>query len=306
MSGSLPVQRRRVRCRRPVGLELTLGGLRLGAGRDPCLRIGADGVWRATRTAQGPATVHLASVTATEVEARAWGPGAVAALDAVDGLIGADDDPSPLDPPHPLLSDLNRRLSGLRLGRTGAVFDALVIAILSQKVLGLEAGRAWVAMVRAAGRRAPGPAQLWLPPEPAWLSTVPSWAFHRWGVEHRRAVAIRTAAGYAHRLEEAGRQGVNETRDCLARLPGVGPWTVNEVAMTALGDPDAVSVGDYWLKHIVAWALAGEPRATDERMLELLEPWAGQRGRVCRLIMAGGPRPPRFGPRLDVQDIARL
>jgi 3-methyladenine DNA glycosylase/8-oxoguanine DNA glycosylase len=75
--------------------------------------------------------------------------------------------------------------------------------------------------------------------------------------------------------------------------------------MLALGDPDAVAVGDYWLKHVVSYALTGEARGTDERMLELLEPWRGQRGRVCRLLVSGAPRVPRFGPRLPLRAIAR-
>ena len=46
---------------------------------------------------------------------------------------------------------------------------------------------------------------------------------------------------------------------------------------------------------MVAWALAGEPRGTDERMLELLEPYAGHRGRVLRLLVMSGLAPPRAG-----------
>ena len=95
-----------------------------------------------------------------------------------------------------------------------------------------------------------------------------------------------------------------DARRRLGAFPGIGVWTVNNVAMLALGDADAVSVGDYWLKHIVSNALTGEPRGTDERMLELLEPWRGQRGRVCRLLMAGGPALPRFGPRLPLRQLA--
>ena len=84
----------------------------------------------------------------------------------------------------------------------------------------------------------------------------------------------------------------------LRAIPGIGPWTAAEVGARAFGDPDAVSVGDFHLPSLVAWALAGEARATDERMLELLEPYRGQRGRVIRLLEASGLRAPRYGPRL--------
>ena len=77
------------------------------------------------------------------------------------------------------------------------------------------------------------------------------------------------------------------------------------MARLGLGDPDAVSVGDFHLPNLVSWALAGEPRGTDERMLELLEPYRGQRGRVQRLLEAGGITAPRFGPRRPLRSIAR-
>ena len=56
-----------------------------------------------------------------------------------------------------------------------------------------------------------------------------------------------------------------------------------------LGCPDTVSVGDYHLKNIVGWALAGRRDTDDAGMLELLEPWRGQRQRVVRLLLTGGP-----------------
>ena len=74
----------------------------------------------------------------------------------------------------------------------------------------------------------------------------------------------------------------------------------------AFGDPDVVSVGDVHLPSTVSWALAGEPRATDERMLELLEPFRGQRGRVVRWIESAGIQAPRFGPRMPPRRIAGI
>jgi 3-methyladenine DNA glycosylase/8-oxoguanine DNA glycosylase len=78
------------------------------------------------------------------------------------------------------------------------------------------------------------------------------------------------------------------------------------VTLRALGDPDAVSVGDFHLPNVVAYALAGEPRANDGRMLELLEPWRGHRARVVRLLEASGIEPPRYGPRLSSRDISAI
>ena len=73
----------------------------------------------------------------------------------------------------------------------------------------------------------------------------------------------------------------------------------------ALGDPDAVAVGDYHVKNIVAWNLVNEARATDERMLQLLEPYAGQRGRVVRAIINHGSGAPKFGPKQRILPMSR-
>ena len=296
---------RTVRARRPIDLRLTLGGLQHGGAYDPCTRVGAREVWRATNTPAGPATLRLRPYGECAVEAHAWGAGAEFALAGVDELVGAHDDPPPLARAHPLVTELERRLEGLRVGRTNAVFEALVPTVLEQRVIGAEASHAFRMLVRAGGTRAPEHPELRVPPEPAWVARTPYWKFHKWGVERRRADTIRFAAQRAFRIEETVSMSVADAHRRLCAFPGIGVWTANEVAMSALGDPDAVSVGDYWLKHVVTNALTGEPRGTDERMLELLEPWRGQRGRVCRLLLAGGPPLPRFGPRLPLRQLAR-
>ncbi|MFP5375393.1 MAG: DNA-3-methyladenine glycosylase family protein [Acidimicrobiia bacterium] len=304
----MPVLERTVAVAGPLDLRRTLAPLRHGA-LDPTTRFGPDGVWRATRTAHGPATVHLAPAGGG-VRGRAWGPGAGPALDAVADLVGAGDDRAGFQPGrHPVVAALARRLAGLRIPRTAAVLEALVPAVLEQKVPGVEARRAFVALVRAVGERAPGPAGdagLLVPPEPDRLAALPSYAYHRWGVERRRAETVRRAAAVAPALERLAGLAPAEARRRLCARPGVGPWTAAEVALVALGDADAVPVGDYHLPHQVAWALAGEPRGDDARMPELLEPFGGHRGRVVRLVVAGGAGAPRFGPRAPLRSIAAL
>jgi 3-methyladenine DNA glycosylase/8-oxoguanine DNA glycosylase len=158
--------------------------------------------------------------------------------------------------------------------------------------------------VRALGERAPGPVPLLLPPEPARIAALPYYVFHRFNVERRRAETVRLVARHARRLEETTAMSPADATRRLRALPGIGVWTAAEVSLVALGDADAVSVGDYHLPNHVAWALAGEARADDARMLELLEPYRGHRGRVIRLIVAGHPGPPKFGPRLPLNSIA--
>jgi 3-methyladenine DNA glycosylase/8-oxoguanine DNA glycosylase len=279
-----------------LDVVMTLAPLRRGRG-DPTMRFAADGVWRATRTPEGAATVHLRR-DGRDIAVRAWGPGAEWAAAAVPDLLGGRDDPRSFAPSQPLVRRLHRALPGLRITRSGSVLEALVPSILEQKVVGIEARRAYRALVRVHGERAPGPVDLMLSPAPATLAALPYAAMHRFGVERRRAETIRRAAAAADRLERAVDRPLDEARRLLESVPGVGSWTAAEVAIVALGDADAVSVGDYHLPNHVAWVLAGERRADDARMLELLEPYRGHRGRVIRLIGAAGLGPPRRGPRM--------
>jgi 3-methyladenine DNA glycosylase/8-oxoguanine DNA glycosylase len=190
---------------------------------------------------------------------------------------------------------------GLRITRTRAVFEALVPTVIEQKVTGHEARRSYREMVRRWGEPAPGPPGLRLPPSAATLARLPYYALHPVGIEMRRAVTVLTAARHAGRIDALAEAPLDEADRLLRTLPGVGPWTSAEVAIIALGNADAVSVGDFHLPHMVSWALAGERRGSDERMLQLLEPFAGHRGRVCRLIAAAGLGPPRFGPRMQLR-----
>jgi 3-methyladenine DNA glycosylase/8-oxoguanine DNA glycosylase len=302
---------RLVRVDGPLDLRRTLGIHLRGAG-DPALRFEASGsAWRATRTASGPATLYLQAVPAG-VRARAWGPGAEAALAGVEALLGLDDDAGALVPRHPAVAEAVRRLAGTRIGRTGAVLEALVPAILEQKVTGDEARRTYRNLVRVYGEPAPGPAPLRLQPAPEVLAALPYHAFHPLGLERRRAELVRAVAREAPRLERLGAAAAGPGGEpaaayaALRAFPGIGQWTAAEVGIRAFGDPDAVSVGDFHLPSLVTWALAGEPRGTDERMLELLEPYRGQRGRVARLLELAGGQPPRRGPRLAPRRISGI
>jgi 3-methyladenine DNA glycosylase/8-oxoguanine DNA glycosylase len=306
---------RRWRLSWPVDLGRTLGVLRRGAG-DPTMRLGPGGVWRACLTPDGPGTLKL-GVSGDELVAVAWGTGADWLIESVPDLIGESDDWSTLDVSHhPVLHTIRRRYPNVRLCRTGLVLEALVPACLEQRVTGREAWRGWRSLVRGYGQPAPGPAEpaLWVMPSPARLLEVPTWDWHRFGVDAQRYQAIRAAATVATRLEEcvglasgaADLAGFTLAVNRLRIVPGIGEWTAAETAVRALGHPDAVSVGDFHLKNLVGFALTGAPRTDDETMLELLEPWRGQRARVVRLIELGGHTPPRFGPRFNPNDIRAI
>jgi 3-methyladenine DNA glycosylase/8-oxoguanine DNA glycosylase len=265
--------------------------------------------WRAMRTPDGPATLRLTTIGPGRVRAEVWGDGAGWAIARGRSLIGADDELlsalasiADVVGRHRLLADLVRqRPTLLRIGRTGLVWESLLPAILEQKVTGDEARRAWRHLLREHGEPAPGPgAELGLrvPPAGATLAALPYYTYHSAGVEQRRSETIRRVADQAARLEAIVEMSVADAYQRLVAIPGVGAWTAAEVAFRALGHADAVSVGDFHLPHQVSWALAGERRGSDERMLELLEPFRPHRGRIVRLIEASGVGPERRGPRL--------
>jgi 3-methyladenine DNA glycosylase/8-oxoguanine DNA glycosylase len=268
-----------------VGAGLTWGR------HDPCARWIDGSFWFAARTPLGPASIRLAP----HVEAH--GAGADWLLERAAALRGELDDLTGFEPHHPLV----KRLAVVRLPRTGLVFPRLLRAICEQKVTGKEAHRAYQGIMRRFGEPAPGPAEgLRLPPSPEMIHATPYYEFHSIGLEQRRADVLRRAAFEAPRLESCVDSSALAKR--LLAIPGIGPWTVAEVTRLVFGDADAVSVGDYHMKNIISWALAGEPRGTDERMLELLEPYRGHRGRVCVMIEAAGIGAPRFGPRVAIRD----
>lgn len=291
----------------PLNLKLTLRPLSRGA-QDPTMAWDASGVWRTIPTPLGAATLHLAQRTSA-IEATAWGEGAEWAIASVPELLGQSDDQGDFDVSgNPFLHEANRRSPGLRLLRTGSVLEMLVAAILEQKVTGTQARRAWSQLVRRYGEAAPGPTPegMRVFPAPQVWRMIPSWEWHRAGVEPQRsrtAIAAASVAGGLERTLSLGRGGV-EVLAKLRTVPGVGAWTAAETSQRAHGDPDSVSVGDYHLPAIVGWALLGKP-VDDDGMLELLSPWRGQRQRVMRIIEASGFAKPRFGPRMTIQDHRR-
>ncbi|WP_430646864.1 DNA-3-methyladenine glycosylase family protein [Agromyces sp. GXS1127] len=282
----------------------TLGVLRRGPG-DPTFTRAADGaIWRTTLTDGGAATLRVVQRGADLVHIEAWGPGAEAAVALAPSMLGERDDTTGFRTGIEELDAAHRRNPGLRVPRTARVMESLVPAILEQKVITLQAHASWRRLVLAFGAPAPGPVprpMRVVPSADGWRA-IPVWEWHRAGVDPKRAAAIQRVAARADRVEEAA--GLSHA-DAAARLmlfPGIGAWTAAEVAQRAFGDPDAVSVGDYHLSNYVGHALYGRDM-TDDEMLEALVPWAGQRYRVIRLMMAAGLRGrPRRGPRMSFVD----
>ena len=291
---------------RPVSILGTIGSLRRGSG-DPANQIEPDGAfWRACTTPRGDVTLELKADRGV-VTARAWGPGSSWALDRLPVMFGEQDDWSGVDvSEHPRLVQALRANPGTRLPSTGLIMDSLIPAILEQRVTGMEARRSWRGLLDRYGHRAPGPKLLQVPPTARELLNVPTWEWHKLGVDLQRQRAVRACATVAARLEECVDLEPDAALTRLQIVPGVGLWTAAETLQRAVGHPDAISVGDYHLANHVVYFFTGEPRGTDEQMLELLEPWAGQRQRVVRLIEQTGVGAPRFGPRYSPLNIRAM
>ena len=196
---------------------------------------------------------------------------------------------------------------GLRLPRTGLVMEALIPSVLEQKVTTHEAYRAWRLLVRRYGEPAPGPHEnLYVMPEPRAWCRIPSWEWHRAGVDNKRSATVIRAAQRAPRLEEAASMDLAEAMRRLQLIPGVGPWTAAETIQRSNGDPDALTVGDLHLPSIIGYSLTGARDIDDAGMLELLAPYEGQRHRAARLILLEGQAQPRRQPRFPIGNIARL
>lgn len=286
----------------PCPVPAILRQQRRGSG-DPTLRLDVRGRhWRASRTPAGPATLAIGVRPRDgEVVAEAWGDGAEWALEQLPDLLGASDDWTGFEPRHPEVAEARRHHPHLRLGRTGLVLESLVPSAIEQRVTGKQAFSGFRALVRKHGERAPGPdVDLWLQPSPATLRAIPSWAWLGLGIDPARSRVVVTAARHADALARVPAHGATADRR-LRSLPGVGAWTSAEVRQRALGDPDAVSFGDYHVAKDIGWALTGAP-VDDLRLAELLEPYRPHRGRVQLLLGAAGLRRPRRGPRLELPE----
>lgn len=298
----------------PRDLAATLGIIRRGRG-DPTLHavVGSGAwreVWRAQRTPEGAATLRLA-VDGVRARAEAWGPGAHWSVSHASALLGERDDWSGLDTLLTVgddaaaraLARVRRRTRGLRLSSTGIVLEAAVAAVLEQKVTGVEARRAWRALVRQHGERAPGPAPegLTVMPDAVGWRSIPDHDWHRAGVGPQRMATIRRVAAVSTSLDRLSEGPTAALQRGLRSIPGVGEWTVAEALQRSHGDPDLVSVGDAHLPHVIGTWFTGD-RADDAGMLELLAPWAGHRQRVVRLITSLGVEAPRFGAKATIED----
>ena len=286
---------------------MTLSPLRRGPG-DPCYQLVDGAVWKTTLMPSGPVTARITTSARNAVDCEAWGSGASEFVERLPAWLGAEDDATGFAPTEPTIAAAYRNVPHLRLGRTDRVLEALIPAVLEQRVAGKDAFRAWRVLVTKYGAPAPGPApeRMRVPPPSDVWRRVPSWEFHLANVDPGRARTVVGCAQRADSLERLTTRRSEQRRAALRSLPGVGEWTAAEVAQRAWGDADAISVGDYHLSNMVGSTLLGH-RIDDQEMIELLEPLRPHRQRAVRLLEVSGlARNPRFGARQAIPDLRAL
>lgn len=347
---------RHLRVPGPVDVALTLRPLQRGSA-DPTVRAAPEGVWLTRREPEDPADPAGPSRLATllvspavrarpaadppeggapeawSVTVRAWGPGAQAAVDRAEALLGGGDegwtdfdaladpkaDPPGVQPPLPAhVWRVRHDRPGLRLPAAGALATQLMTVVLEQKVTHDQARHGWRTLVRLAaahdGEAAPGPVPPGMlpPPTPRGVLRIPSWDWHAraWvqPSQSRTVLEVARHAGsidrLAHEVPPGDTAGAAALAERLQSLPGIGPWSAAEALQRSHGAADLVSVGDFHLAQFVGQVLTGR-RTDDDGMMLLLSPWAGHRHRVVRLIGLSGERKQAFGPRLTPADHRR-
>ena len=288
---------------RPLQLGAVVSTFIRGGG-DPTSWTDRARTWVfAWRAPTGPVTLRLVDHPRLgEVEAHAWGEGSEWTLDRLPHLLGEHDDDSGFEAHHDVVAQARRRFAGWRAPASGLVVQALLPTIIEQRVTGKEAFAAYRMLVRRNGTVAPGVGaelRLVVPPDARTWALIPSWEWLKAGVDGARSRPCATAAPRAARRAEPVGIPPLEARRRLETVPGVGRWTANEVAHRALGDADAVSFGDYHVAKNIGWALTGTP-VDDDGLAALLEPYAGHRYRVQRLLELSGAMRPRRGPRFTL------
>jgi 3-methyladenine DNA glycosylase/8-oxoguanine DNA glycosylase len=291
----------------PANPAMTLSPLRRGPG-DPCYQVVDGAIWKTTLMSSGPVTARITTSARNAVDCEAWGAGAGEFVERLPAWLGANDDATGFAPTEPTVAAALKKVPHLRLGRTDRVLEALIPAVLEQRVAGKDAFRAWRLLVTKYGAPAPGPAPARMrvpPPSDVWRR-IPSWEFHLANVDPGRARTVVGCAGRADSLERLTTRPSEQARTALRSLPGVGEWTAAEVAQRAWGDADAISVGDYHLSNMVGCTLVGH-RIADPEMIELLEPLRPHRQRAVRLLEVSGlARNPRFGARQAIPNLRAL
>ncbi|MBW8487016.1 AlkA N-terminal domain-containing protein [Actinomadura parmotrematis] len=195
---------------------------------------------------------------------------------AVDELLAAD----------PALEPLVRKAPGRRVPRTTDPEELAVRAVLGQQVSTAAARTHAARLVTAHGDpvRDPGGGLTHLFPTPDALAGLDPESLRL--PRARRATLQGLVAALADgSLDVGAGADWDAARARLAELPGFGPWTIETIAMRALGDPDAFLPGDLGIR---AAAKALDLPATPAALTRRAAAWRPWRAYAVQHLWATG------------------
>ncbi|WP_027210566.1 DNA-3-methyladenine glycosylase family protein [Burkholderia sp. WSM2232] len=168
----------------------------------------------------------------------------------------------------PWLAPLIEAAPGLRVPGAWSGFELVVRAIVGQQISVKGATTIIGRLVQRAGERIEGHAHentAWRFPTPKALATVD---LAQIGMPGKRVAALqgfaRAVASGDVPLDSAGID-TDSLRAALLALPGIGPWTVEYVAMRAWRDPDAWPAWDLVLMQSICARDPSLVRPTQQR-----------------------------------------
>jgi AraC family transcriptional regulator, regulatory protein of adaptative response / DNA-3-methyladenine glycosylase II len=174
-------------------------------------------------------------------------------------VLGLDQDHAEIDRAlgsDPLLAPLVEARPRLRVAGAWDGFELAVRAVLGQQVSVAAGRRLAERLALSHGEPLPEPVgsleRLFPRAERLAAAEIA-------GMPATRARALQAlAAAVADGLVIDERQDLETVRAALLELPGIGPWTIEYVAMRALRDPDAFPAGDLVLRNALGGISARE------------------------------------------------
>jgi AraC family transcriptional regulator, regulatory protein of adaptative response / DNA-3-methyladenine glycosylase II len=171
--------------------------------------------------------------------------------------------------PDPLLGRVVRRLPGLRVAGAFDGFELAVRAILGQQVSVKGATTLAGRWAQAFGTpiATPYPQLHRLTPSAQRMANVSADEIAALGIVGARArcLALLAPAVLEKRVILSFAPNVEEQIEALLRLPGIGPWTAQYIAMRALQWPDAFPSGDLMLLRAA--------NSTQKKLQNLAQAW---------------------------------
>jgi 3-methyladenine DNA glycosylase/8-oxoguanine DNA glycosylase len=257
-------------------------------GMDGVLRCRSGVLERLLHHREAPVRVRVVQTSSGAVLFAASAPEEDAARYGIERMrfaLGVDEDLSEFHrrfAHDPLIGRSVRARPWLRVRRRPEPFEALAWAICEQLIEYERAAAIQRRMVRAFGRSCPEGSGLWDAPAPGALAGAAPARLQSFDLAGARArTLVRVAREVAHGRIDLHSANHERAWARLRAIPGVGPWTVEMLALCGQGRHDRLPAGDVGLLKYVGRQLSGgnpRARASEAQVREFFaryEDWAG-------------------------------